>query len=164
MNKTEALKQIAAALAPKFEALNAEMLADSLAWAEARIKAMAELRKSEEFRGLHYSVQYARLFEVCGGKTWFKAFNGRPWADVAEFITRDCAARAERRDALIAKKLAAAEVESVESVEVIGTVDGFRGMFALKTSKGPKLATIKVIYAGGYNIQRLHERVLVNVK
>jgi hypothetical protein len=39
--------------------------------------------------------------------------------------------------------------------------DGFRGVFWIN---GNRRVTVEAILAGGYNIQRLHQRVLCNVK
>lgn len=52
----------------------------------------------------------------------------------------------------------------VVSKEFDMTTDGFNGVFVINTNNGVKRVFIETVYAGGYNIQCLHLRVLVKVK
>ena len=70
---------------------------------------------------------------------------------------KNCKATANKRNASIAKKLEKAEVTGSA---VVRTEDGFNGVFNINTKK----VTIETVYAGGYNIQCLHLRVLVKIK
>jgi hypothetical protein len=83
---------------------------------------------------------------------------------VIEFCKKNSAARAAKRAAKIAKDLAKLNVLTVESSEVVRENGGFDGVYRVTTDKGDKMVRINTIYAGGYNIQCLHTRVLVSVK
>jgi hypothetical protein len=55
-------------------------------------------------------------------------------------------------------------VVEVISEEFYRTADGFNGEFVVDTNAGRKTVTVNTVYAGGYNIQCLHLRVLVKVR
>lgn len=117
---------------------------------------LPEARKiAEYYRSLGCTVQ-------AGGKTWYNVFRYGYNNQVEEFVTKNCKAIAESRNANIAKKLDG--VTEVLSTEVAYSRDGFNGTFKVNTNKGVKTVTIQTIYAGGYNIQCFHQRTLVKVK
>lgn len=79
-------------------------------------------------------------------------------------LLRKTKATIKARNANIANKLIKAEITQVLSSVFTRTSDGFNGIFKVETNKGPKVVTVDTIYAGGYNIQCFHIRVLVKVK
>lgn len=161
---TAAAAHITASLNTVFAPMDAQVLADSQKWAQGRITALAEFKASDEFRALRNdaAARYPRLFGIAGGKTWYALFtSGR---DVADFVEKNCAAVAARRNAGITAKLIKAGVTEVVSESYTYTADGFDGVFVVQTDKGTKRVTVNTIHAGGYNIQCAHLRVLVKVK
>lgn len=149
-----------------FTEMDAKVLENTQAWAKERKQAIREFWQSDrpkELRGNQWAL-YRELHEIAGGKTWYKVLHQTSMESVEKFVTKNCAAVATSRNAGIAKKLIKAEVTEVISNEVSRTADGFNGIFRVNTNAGIKVVRVQTIYAGGYNIQCLHLRVLVTVK
>jgi hypothetical protein len=153
---TKAIETISAELATVFADLEVRLLADAKAWAHARVAALAAFKAGDEYQAICRDAWklYPRLFAIAGGKTWYTAFSGRNAAMIDELMTKNCAAIAA---------LAKAGVNEVVSREIEITRDGFNGVFFVGTDQGKKRVKIQTIYAGGYNIQCAHMRVLVHV-
>lgn len=161
-----ASKEIMNRLNEVFAPMDAEVHAATLVWAEERVAAVAEFKKSDRAKELlkSSSAYYRVLFEIAGGKTWYSALYGRSAESRADVVANHCARVAESRNASIASKLEKAGVTEIISEEFHRTNDGFNGCFVVETDKGRKAVTINTIRAGGYNIQCLHLRVLVKIK
>lgn len=159
---TKIIEQLNEVFAP----MDAEVLAATHEWAKGRVAALREFKASEEYKATRFDAykRYEMLYAIAGGKTWYNVFNGRNNAMIAEFVEKNCAAIVEKRNASIAAKLNKAGVTEIIDQEFAHTSDGFNGVFRVNTNAGSKRVTINTIRAGGYNIQCLHLRVLVNVK
>jgi hypothetical protein len=146
-----------------FADLDAKMTANQKAWATGRREAIKAYRSENQSKRREMGEWkfYAGLHATAGGKTWCSILERSDWES---FVEKNCKAIAEKRNANIARKLAAANVTAVLSSKVEYTNDGFNGTFSVETDKGNKLVTIQTIYAGGYNIQCFHQRTLVRVR
>lgn len=161
---TNAIETIINGLNEVFAPLEEKLVAESQEWAKGRVAAIAEFQKNNSSREMGVWTYYERLHNIAGGKTWFNVFAGRNEQMINEYMVKNCAAVAAKRNASIAKKLAAAGVTEVVSSDYARTADGFNGCFVVKTDNGNKTVTINTIYAGGYNIQCAHIRVLTKVR
>ena len=161
-----AVTTITTALDAAFTEMDAKVLDNTQAWAQGRCEALKEFKASDEYQTLRRDqwALYAKLHSLAGGKTWYSVFGNGYGTRVAEFVTKNCKATADRRNASIAKKLLKAGVSEVISNEFTWSPDGFNGIFRVATDKGDQTVTINTVYAGGYNIQCLHLRVLVHIK
>ena len=145
-----------------FAPMDALVLDSAKEWAKGRVQALREFQQSEDYKA-DPARRYQRMYALCNGKGWFNVFNGNSQAIVAAFVAKNCAATAKKRNATIAARLKKAGVVEVISEEFGRTYDGFNGRFVVDTNAGRKTITVNTVYAGGYNIQCLHLRVLVKV-
>ena len=163
---TTIAQQIIDNLNQVFKKFDDEVLESSKKWAQERAEAIREFKTSDEAKHLRRDqyAYYAKLFALASGKTWYNIFNGRSKSMIEEFMEKNHQNTIEKRNASIAKKLEKAGVTEILSEEYVYTKDGFNGIFRVNTDAGVKRVSIDTIYAGGYNIQCLHLRVLVKVK
>lgn len=149
-----------------FAGMDAKVLEQTKVWAFDRRQAIKDFKVSEEYKSLRGNswALYDELYNIAGGKTWYKVLNGNSASNIEAFVIKNCEAIKDKRNASIANKLEKAGVTDVISEEFHQSADGFNGVFKVNTDKGIKTVRISSIYAGGYNIQCLHLRVLVTVK
>ena len=162
----QAVKMIMGQLVEAFAEIDAAALEKAQAWAKERVAAVKEFERSDEYSALRRDQHalYARLFALAGGKGWYNAFRGRSADMIEELVAKHCASVAAKRDVAIAKKLEKAGVQNVVSGKAVRENGGFEGVWLVESDKGQKEIKIEMILAGGYNIQCLHNRVLVHVR
>lgn len=156
-----AVKSIIASLETFFAEQDAKIADADVAWAMGRVAAIEEFQANTKRVAGDAWTYYPKLHAIAGGKTWYNMFYGRNAAMIEEMMRKGAKSTADKRNFKIAKKLTDKGVDEVKSAEVGYCPDGFRGTFIIN---GDRKVTIEAILAGGYNIQRLHQRILVNVK
>lgn len=163
-DRTAAIVAIMSKLEEVFAPFDAKVLEETQVWATERKAAIGEFYANNSQREMGVWAYYDALHRISGGKTWFNVLSPRNARQIAEFVVHNCKATADKRNANIAKKLVAAGVTEVVSSDFANTKDGFNGTFVVNTNAGRKVVTVNTIFAGGYNIQCAHLRVLTKVK
>ncbi|KAI9549455.1 hypothetical protein GHT06_001855 [Daphnia sinensis] len=156
-----AIKTIMNSLETFFAEQDAKVADGEVKWAFERAAAMKEFKSNPENRKMNQYSYYEKLFAVAGGKTWYNIFDGRNATMIEELVRKNSKSKNDKRNARIAAKLLKSGVTEVTDAKVAYCQDGFRGHFVVN---GDKIVTVESILVGGYNIQCLHQRVLVNVK
>lgn len=163
---TNAIQEIIEILEPAFAQADEKVLEATQQWARGRKQALVDFKQSDEYQTLRRNQEalYRHMFAICGGKTWYAVFNSNNAVGIEAFVVKNHQAMIQKRNTMIASKLTKAGVTSVVDGYIGYTRDGFDGVFCVESAEGQSRITINTIYAGGYNIQCLHMRVLVKIK
>lgn len=139
--------------------------ADEVNLEKSKLWALHMLQQIKEYKANNSTTKwnYEEMFSICGGKIWYtQTTYGQ--ASLLEFVEKNNKNNSEKRNAKIAAQLEKAGITEVLSGGIEWNADGFNGTFSVNTDQGFKRVTVETVYAGGYNIQCFHLRVLVKIK
>ena len=160
-----AFETIMNAMADQFTTNDEKYINTMVDWALGRKAEVKEFKNSPEYKEMDMWAKYDKLHNMCGGKTWYRIINDNNYVSLEIAVRKICDDTINARNAKIASKLEKSGVtEVVGEGEVIYSNDGFHGIFHVNTEAGKKRVKIETVLAGGYNVQCLHYRTLVNVK
>ena len=157
-----------------FASLNARLHASDQAWAAAKIDGANDAAKKaeEEFKagdnafaimwrnGRRSFDRYSALAAHFGSKSMMELLTGRGRQGGLDAMAKNTDAVIARRDAQIIKALNKVGITEIPEFELVECSDGVEGYFNV----AGHTVHIRTILAGGYNIQRLHQRTLVKVR
>lgn len=142
---------------------DAAILEQQKEWAKRRMAAIREYKATPEYKAAGgFSRNYGTLFDLAGGKTWYEQFSYGE-RSALEFVEKNAKRNSEKRNAKIAAQLEKAGITSVVSGNIDWNRDGFDGYFHVMTDRGMLRVVVNTVFAGGYNIQCFHLRVLVKI-
>jgi len=153
-----------------FAQLNARLIESDQAFAIAKMdgaRAFVEQARVDFKEGKNsftsgygrFDCTLARIAHY-GSKALMNLLEGRGRQGGLDMMRKNTESLIAKRDAQIIKALTKAGITEIPEFELVECSDGIEGVFNV----AGHVVTIRTILAGGYNIQRLHNRTLVKVR
>jgi hypothetical protein len=168
VGKTNQERMMKEKLAAAFATVNARLHAADQEWAAHKLdtlKAFVEAARAEHKAGGRFDSGFGRFdsgmaaIAHFGSKAMWNLLVGHGREGALANMAKNTNALIAKRDATIIAALNKKGITEIPDFELVECSDGIEGAFNV----AGHVVTISTILAGGYNIQRLHNRTLVKV-
>lgn len=156
-----------------FAALDTKLIASDQEWAIAKLNtardAVADMEtkfKANDPGYVDLTSGYDRFCRTSalarhfGSKAMMNLLYGHGHEGALANMKKNTRALITKRNANIVKALTKKEITTIAEFELTEHSDGYEGYFEVDGHK----VTIRTVLAGGYNVQRLHQRTLIKIR